>query len=164
MSQKQAKVQRLIEPVVTALGYELYDLELQVGRGHGVLRLFIDCDSGVGLEDCERVSRQVSAVLDVEDPVPGHYDLEVSSPGLDRKLVRPEHFDRFAGSEISVRLWKPVDGQRKFRGRLLHREDGRIEMQLDDRRLMLPIDDIAMARLVPDLDNTGKGRGSGKTG
>ena len=154
----------MLEPVVTALGYELYDLELQVGHGRGVLRLFIDCDSGIGLEDCERVSRQVSAVLDVEDPVPGGYDLEVSSPGLDRKLVKPEHFDRFAGNEVSVRLWKPVDGQRRFRGRLLRRDDSSIELQLDGRRLLLPMEEIAMARLVPVLDNAGSGRGSGKTG
>ena len=93
---------KLLEPAVEQLGYELSDLEVKVGGRHGVIRLFIDKADGVGLEDCETVSRQVSALLDVEDPVPGHYVLEVSSPGLDRRLTKVEHFERFMGEDLSL--------------------------------------------------------------
>ena len=86
----------LLEPSVVSLGYELVDLELNMSRGHGLVRVFIDADEGITLEDCEKVSHQISGVLDVEDPIAVDYRLEVSSPGLDRKLVKPEHFDRFA--------------------------------------------------------------------
>src|SRR5262245_57723288 len=100
---KQALV-NLLEPAVASLGFELADLELHISRGRGLLRIFIDSDEGVTVDDCEAVSRQVSSVLDVADPIAGGYSLEVSSPGLDRRLVKPVHFDRFAGAEVQVKL------------------------------------------------------------
>src|SRR5688500_17982505 len=107
---------RLLEPTVERLGYELTDLELRIGGRDGVVRIFIDRPEGVGLADCETVSRQIGAVLDAEDPVPGHYVLEVSSPGLDRKLTKPAHFRRFVDRDVRVKVRFPVDGRRNFRG------------------------------------------------
>ena len=96
------ELMKLLEPAVERLGYELSDVEVKLGGQDGIVRLFIDKADGVGLEDCEVVSRQVSALLDVEDPLPGHYVLEVSSPGLDRRLTKVEHFQRFIGEDIRV--------------------------------------------------------------
>ncbi|MGB5346901.1 MAG: ribosome maturation factor RimP, partial [Woeseia sp.] len=86
------ELRRVLEPSIERLGYELSDIEAKLGGRDGVLRVFIDRPEGIGLEDCEAVSRQISALLDVEDPLPGRYVLEVSSPGLDRRLTKPEHF------------------------------------------------------------------------
>ncbi|HEX7063015.1 MAG TPA: ribosome maturation factor RimP [Woeseiaceae bacterium] len=142
---------RLLEPTVERLGYELIDLELQVAGKDSVVRLFIDRAEGVGLADCEAVSRQVSALLDVEDPLPGHYVLEVSSPGLDRKLTRPAHFQRFVGEDVRVRLRVPVDGRRNFRGRLTAADEQDIEVEVDGQVHHLAMAAIESARLVPSL-------------
>lgn len=142
---------RLLKPTVEQLGYELSDLELRLGGKDGVVRVFIDKPEGVDLSDCEAVSRQLSAVLDVEDPVPGHYTLEVSSPGLDRKLTRPEHFRRYVGEDVRVRLRAPLDGRRNFRGRLVAVDDNEIEVEVDGRPHHLAMAAIESARLVPSL-------------
>ena len=113
--QKEA-LSRLLEPTIERLGFELADLELKLGGRSGLVRVFIDRPEGIGIDDCEVVSRQVSAILDVEDPLPGNYTLEVSSPGLDRKLTKPEHFRRFMGEEVKVTLRFPLEGRRNFRG------------------------------------------------
>ncbi|MCY4477742.1 MAG: ribosome maturation factor RimP [Gammaproteobacteria bacterium] len=143
----------LLAPCVEAMGYELADLELKRERRGQVLRLFIDRDAGIGLDDCERVSGQVSALLDVEDPIPGHYSLEVSSPGLDRKLAKPEHFDRFAGRRIRVRMRSQHLGRRNFGGTLLAREGDVIELDVNDGtgKVQLNLQDIFVARLAPDI-------------
>jgi ribosome maturation factor RimP len=140
----------LLEPAVEALGYELADMELNVGHGRGLIRLFIDREEGITLDDCEKVSRQVSGVLDVEDPIAGDYNLEVSSPGADRKLVKPEHFDRFAGSMVKVRLKRLVDGRRRIKGQLLGRDDDQIQVRLDGKDVSVAIAEIEVARVVPD--------------
>jgi ribosome maturation factor RimP len=111
----KVELANLIEPTVVNLGYELSDLELKLGGRDGIVRVFIDKPEGVDLTDCEIVSKQLSAVLDVEDPLPGHYTLEVSSPGLDRKLTKPEHFQRFLGELVRVKLRFPLAGRRNFR-------------------------------------------------
>jgi ribosome maturation factor RimP len=146
-----AELARLLEPTVEGLGYELADLELRVGGKNGVVRIFIDRPEGVGLGDCEAVSRQVSALLDVEDPVPGHYVLEVSSPGLDRKLTKPAHFQRFVGQEVRVQMRFPVDGRRRFRGKLLSAGEKTVEVEVDGVSQSLPMATIDSARLVPFL-------------
>jgi len=146
-----AELARLLEPTVEGLGYELADLELRIGGKNGVVRIFIDRPEGVGLDDCEVVSRQVSALLDVEDPVPGHYVLEVSSPGLDRKLTKPAHFRRFVGEEVRVQMRFPVEGRRRFRGRLLSAGEKTIEIEVDGVSHSLPMATIDSARLVPSL-------------
>lgn len=142
---------RLLEPTIEQLGYELADLELKLAGRDSLVRVFIDKPEGVGLADCETVSRQVSAVLDVEDPVPGHYVLEVSSPGLDRKLKKPAHFRRYVGEEIRVQLRFPVEGRRKFRGRLIAAGEDTIQIEVDGQLHELPITTIDAARLVPSL-------------
>lgn len=146
-----AELARLLEPTIEGLGYELADLELRIGGKNGLVRIFIDRPEGVGLDDCEVVSRQVGAVLDVEDPVPGHYVLEVSSPGLDRKLTKPAHFQRFVGEEVKVQLRFPVDGRRRFRGKLLSAGEEVVEVEVDGVPQRLPLATIDSARLVPSL-------------
>jgi ribosome maturation factor RimP len=142
---------KLLEPTVERLGYELADLELRLAGRDSVIRVFIDKPEGVGLEDCEAVSRQVSALLDVEDPVPGHYVLEVSSPGLDRKLTKPAHYQRYVGDDIRVQLRFPIEGRRKFRGKLLSANEESIEIDVDGQSHELPLATIETARLVPSL-------------
>ena len=139
----------LLEPAIVRLGYELSDLELKVGGKHGVLRLFIDKADGIGLDDCEKVSRAVGALLDVEDPLPGHYDLEVSSPGLDRKLTKLEHFQRFTGETVKVQMRFPIEGRRRFRGTLVSSDDENIVVEVDGESHTLPVATIDTARLVP---------------
>lgn len=142
---------QLLEPTVERLGFELADLEWRVGSGGGVLRLFIDRDSGITVDDCADVSRQVSALLDVEDPVPGDYNLEVSSPGLDRRLVKASHFERFAGSQVRIRLKRLVDGRRNYRGRLLGYTEPNVLVQEGQESFAVPLQEIDSARLVPEL-------------
>lgn len=143
------RLAKLLEPAVARLGYELSDLEVRLGGKCGVIRLFIDKAGGVGLQDCETVSRQISALLDVEDPVPGHYVLEVSSPGLDRRLTKVEHFQRFMGKNIRVRLRFPVGGRRNFHGALRAADQENIEVEVDGESHRLSIATIQSARLVP---------------
>jgi len=140
----------LLEPTVERLGYELADLEVRLGGKGGLVRVFIDKADGIGLDDCEKVSLAVSALLDVEDPVPGNYDLEVSSPGLDRKLTKVEHFQRFMGETLKVRLRFPLDGRRRFRGRLVAADDENIVVEVDGESHSLALTMIDTARLVPD--------------
>lgn len=131
-----------------ALGYELVDLEVPSGV-QGVLRIFIDQEDGVDLMDCELVSQQLSAFLDVEDPLPGRYALEVSSPGVDRPLRTLEHFQRFSQEEARIHLKAPREGRRKLRGRLLGVEDETILIDIDGDTWRLEPTEIASARLVP---------------
>ncbi len=141
----------LIEPTIEQLGYELADLELKLGGRNGVVRVFIDKPDGVDLTDCEIVSRQLSAVLDVEDALPGHYTLEVSSPGLDRKLTKPEHFQRFIGETIRVKLRFPVAGRRNYSGALRAADEEKIEVEVDGESHSLQIATIESARLIPSF-------------
>ncbi len=138
----------LIEPLTARLGYELVDLEYGAGRGHGLLRVFIDGDAGVGVDDCERVSREVSALLDVEDPIPGGYTLEVSSPGFDRVLRTREHFGRFVGSRVFVELKEPRDGRRRYTGQLLAVDEDGIALDVDRQRVAVSFAEIGKARLA----------------
>ncbi|MFQ5608968.1 MAG: ribosome maturation factor RimP [Gammaproteobacteria bacterium] len=140
----------LLEPTVEALGYELADLEVNLGHSKGLVRIFIDSQQGITLDDCERVSHQVSGVLDVEDLIAGNYNLEVSSPGADRKLVKPEHFDRFAGCTVKVRLKRLVDGRRRISGQLLGRDDAKIQLRVGDKDIWVALAEIEVARVVPD--------------
>ncbi len=146
---RQSELADLLEPTVEGLGYELADLEVRLGGRSGVVRLFIDKPDGITLDDCEAVSHAVSALLDVEDPVPGHYDLEVSSPGLNRKLTKPEHFERFRGEEVKVELRFPIEGRKRFRGLLKASDTDNIQVVVDGEEHILPIATIDTARLVP---------------
>jgi len=142
---------KLLEPGIASMGYELVGIEYQSGgKGGGLLRVYIDSEQGITADDCQKVSYQVSGVLDVEDPIPGHYTLEVSSPGLDRLLFKETDFERFAGQLAKVRMAFPVDGQRKFSGRLAGMQDGNVLLVQDDEELSLPFEQIEQARLVPE--------------
>jgi ribosome maturation factor RimP len=141
----------MLEPGIRSLGYELVGVEFQGGgKGGGLLRVYIDSEDGISADDCQKVSYQVSGVLDVEDPIPGHYTLEVSSPGLDRLLFRPQDFERFAGQLVKVRLAYPIEGQRRFKGRLAGIRGENVVIEEDDMEISLPFDQIEQARLVPE--------------
>ena len=144
------ELQKLIEPTIERLGYELTDLEVRLSGQGGLLRLTIDKPDGIDLDDCEKVSHAVSALLDVEDPVPGNYNLEVSSPGLDRKLTKVEHFQRFEGETLKVTMRFPIEGRRRFRGTLVSSDDESIVVEVDGESHSLPLTMIDTARLVPD--------------
>ena len=138
----------LVEPLTARLGYELVELEYGAGRGHAMLRVFIDAAAGVSVEDCERVSREISALLDVEDPIPGAYTLEVSSPGFDRALRTREHFGRFVGSRVFVELKEPRDGRRRYTGQLLEVGEAGIALAVDQERVAVAFAEIGKARLA----------------
>jgi ribosome maturation factor RimP len=138
----------LLEPLVVRLGFELVELEYGGGHRRGVLRLFIDGSQGVGLGDCERVSREVSALLDVEDPIAGAYTLEVSSPGFDRVLRTPEHFGRFVGSRVFVELKEPRAGRRRYTGKLVAVGADGIELAVDREQVTVGFTEIGKARLA----------------
>jgi ribosome maturation factor RimP len=142
----------LLEPAVEALGYELVGVEYHGagGPGGGLLRVYIDSEQGITVDDCQSVSYQVSGLLDVEDPIPGNYTLEVSSPGLDRLLFKPGDYERFAGSVIKLRLGYPLEGRRRFKGRLRGIEEGNVVIEQDGVEVSLPFDQIEQARLVPE--------------
>lgn len=140
----------LLEPTIERLGYELADLEVRLGGKGGLVRVTIDKPEGVDLNDCQAVSQAVSALLDVEDPVPDRYDLEVTSPGLDRKLTKIEHFQRFEGETVKVKMRFPIAGRRRFRGTLLSSNDENIVVEVDGETHSLPLAKIDTARLVPD--------------
>ena len=122
-------------------------------------RIFIDRAAGVGIEDCELISREVSALLDVHDPVPTAYRLEVSTPGFDRVLRRPEHFARFQGAQLEVELAVPRDGRRRYTGRLLQADASGLELAVDGAHVALAYPEVFRARLVPEWpDKSGRGR------
>ncbi|HET9680022.1 MAG TPA: ribosome maturation factor RimP [Gammaproteobacteria bacterium] len=145
----------LLEPVIQSLGYELVDLEFKPHGGGGLLRLYIDTpaqsEQGITLEDCERTSHQVSGVLDVEDPIPGAYELEVSSPGLNRPLRTSAHFEHFIGERVKIELQAPLDGRKRFTGQLQGMSSGNVAIEMDGREYALPLEKIAKARLAPQL-------------
>lgn len=146
----------MLEPVVESLGYELVLLEYLPQRGGATLRLFIDSLGGITLKDCERVSREVSGTLDVEDPLPQGYRLEVSSPGIDRPLVKPEHFERFVGSDVAIKLSTPRAGRKRFSGRLLGYANRSVSVQTEEGDLAFGLDEIERAHLVPQFETKRK--------
>ena len=143
------KLNDLIKPAVEKMGYELTDIEIKTQDREQLVSIFIDNLTGINIEDCEIVSRQISLLLDVENPISGKYTLEVSSPGLDRKLTKFNHFKKFIGNELRIKLLRSMDGRRNFRGKLLAANKESIKVQVDDQLYKLPIDMIEIARLVP---------------
>ena len=154
MALKLDHVRKLVEEVTTAGGYDLVDVELGGSGRERALRIFIDQESGISHEDCEGVSRQLGTILDVEDVLPFAYTLEVSSPGLDRKLTRPEDFSRFEGHLVKVRTTMPVDNQKVFRGRIVGFDNGKIQLTLTpDQPVEIPLDAVQEARLEVDWES-----------
>jgi ribosome maturation factor RimP len=140
----------LLEPVVTGLGYDLLDVEWASAGRASLVRVYLDRESetGIGLDDCERASRAISAALDAADPIGHEYRLEVSSPGFDRPLRTVAHFARFEGSEARIELAAPLEGRRRFRGRLGPVADGMVTIEVDRKEWRLPLAGISKARLV----------------
>lgn len=152
MEPLDSSLTQLVRRVAEPMGYELVGVEhIRRSSGAATLRVYIDHPNGITLDDCAAVSHQLSGVLDVEDPLPGRYDLEVSSPGLDRPLVYPEHFQRFQGQRVRVRLAQKTEGRRRIEGVLLGEQDGVIRLDADGRVWVLPISALESARLVPEF-------------
>ncbi len=145
------ELQKLLEPAIERLGYELADLEVRLGGKGGLVRVTIDKDDGIGLEDCEKVSRQVSSLMDVEDPIAGQYTLEVSSPGMDRPLYKLEHYQQYVGEQISVKLTRTFEKRKKIQGRLNAVEGDEIIIQFEDEEFVLPLEWIEKAKLIPQF-------------
>lgn len=144
------ELQKLLEPTIERLGFELTDLEVRLSGKGGLLRITIDKPEGIDLDDCEKASLAVSALLDIEDPVADNYNLEVSSPGLNRKLTKLEHFQRFEGETLKVTMRLPIAGRRRFRGTLVSSDNENIVVEVDGESHSLPLASLDTARLVPD--------------
>ena len=151
MRRDQTHLWELFEPVVDGLGYDLIEIEHFPNPKHGVLRLYIDKDGGVNVDDCSIVSRQISALIDVEEPVSGKFNLEVSSPGSDRPLRRLQDFQRFIGALVKIKTVMPLEGQRNFKGRMLEANEDRLVIETDEEELSLPMSAIDKARIIPEF-------------
>ena len=151
MRRDQTHLWELFEPVVSGMGYDLIEIEHFPNPKHGVLRLYIDKEGGVNVDDCSSVSRQISALIDVEEPVRGQFNLEVSSPGLDRPLRRLQDCQRFIGSIVKLKTVMPLEGKRNFKGRLLAASEETLVIETDTEEISLPMGAIEKARIVPEF-------------
>ncbi len=150
------KVRQLAAPLAAEEGMELVDVEFGGGGGRQILRIYIDRQGGVSLEDCTSVSRALSAALDVEDPLQGSYDLEVSSPGLDRPLRTPEHFQKYAGEKVRVKTFGPLpecENRKTFVGILKGYENGKVVVDVDGKVFNVPHGQVSKANVEPVFDN-----------
>ncbi|MEQ8230356.1 MAG: ribosome maturation factor RimP [Gammaproteobacteria bacterium] len=152
------RLQALLEPTITGLGYELLGIERARHGESQLLRLYIDQPEGITVEDCERVSRQVGDVLEAERALRDDYTLEVSSPGLDRPLFTLEQHRRFLGEQVQLRLRNLVDGRRRLVGRLREVNADALVLEVDGAGFTVPYDEVERSRLVPDWDRAGSGR------
>lgn len=152
VSSKLEQLQALLAPVVEGLGFQCWGIEYISQGKHTVLRVYIDKEGGIMVEDCEAVSRQISGVLDVEDPITSEYALEVSSPGMDRPLFTLEQYAAHAGEQVKIKLRTPFEGRRNFQGLLRGVEDQDVVVQVDQNEFLLPIDSIDKANIIPSFD------------
>jgi len=141
------KLQNILAPAIDDLGYELWGIEYVAQGKHSLLRIYIDHPKGIGIEDCERVSRQVSALLDVEDPIQGHYNLEVSSPGVPRPLFYLWQYKKYIGSEIILKLSNPLNGKNKVSGTLISVNEDSVVLEVEQEQLDVLFSTIAKASL-----------------
>ena len=148
---KQGNLQDLVEPIVSSMGYEFVGLEYLSQGKHSTLRIYIDKPEGIMVDDCSKVSSQLSAMLDVEDPIRGEYNLEVSSPGMDRPLFTAAQFEQFIGQKCTIRMKMPIDGQRKFTGLIKALVDGAVELETETKTVSLVVDMVDKANLVPEI-------------
>ena len=152
MGQVKENIQGIIEPVIVSMGYELVGIEYVPGKRRSVLRLYIDKEDGITLDDCSSVSHQVSGLLDVEDPLVEEYNLEVSSPGSDRPLFKLEHYQSFLGHNVKLQLRVPLNNRRKFKGIIKSVEGNEITLAVEDKEYKLDFNLIDKANLVPKPD------------
>ena len=148
MNSSVTLITELIDTTIQALSLDLWGVELLQQGKYSLLRIYIEREEGVMIEDCEKVSRQVSALMDVEDPIAGEYTLEVSSPGLDRPLFRIEHYSQYVGSEVDLKLRRPLDGRRKFKGQIIKVSGGIVGLLVEGFEYDLELSDIEKASIV----------------
>ncbi len=150
---RQDNLAQLLKPAVEGLGFELVGIEYMPMGKHSVLRIYIDSPEGISVDDCSRVSHQVSGVLEVEEPIKSAYTLEVSSPGIDRPLFNLEQFEQFVGSKVKLKLYHAIDGKRKIVGQIDSVEGENINISSDDSdtQFQLQIDDIDKANIIADF-------------
>ena len=152
MSKLTDKIAQIARPVVEDEGCSLWDVEYVREAGTWYLRIFIDREDGVSIEDCERISRRLDPILDEEDPIPDSYVFEVGSAGADRELKRPGDFKQFMGSAVEGRLYRPVDGSKRFTGTLVDYQDGEVSITQGERTLRFEKDQIAQVRLYVEIN------------
>ena len=152
MSKLTDKIAQIARPVVEDEGCSLWDVEYVREAGTWYLRIFIDREDGVSIEDCERISRRLDPILDEEDPIPDSYVFEVGSAGADRELKRPGDFKQFMGSAVEVRLYRPMDGSKRFTGTLVDYQDGEVSITQGERTLRFEKDQIAQVRLYVEIN------------
>jgi len=142
----------LFEPVIQSMGYELVGIEFQGSTQHGTLRVYIDHENGIGVDDCVAISHQISAILDVEEPLQQAYDLEVSSPGINRPLFKARDYEQFSGHSAKIKMAVPLHGRKNFKGVLQGVTDSKfVQILVDNEDYELPISDIAKANLVVEI-------------
>jgi ribosome maturation factor RimP len=147
MTRSSETLVQLLEPVIAAMGYELVGVDYRPNPHAAVVRIYLDKPGGITLEDCEKVSRQVSGVLDVEDPIASRYTLEVSSPGLDRPIFKVADFDRFAGEKVRLRLQSALEGRRKIAGTLRGLREECVIVEENGVEVAVPLGQIDKANL-----------------
>ena len=147
----ETKVQNLIESIINNLGYELYDIIYEKEGKDYYLRIFIDKDEGISINDCEAVNNAINDVLDEEDLIKEQYFLEVSSPGIERTLRKEKHFIKQLGNEISIKLYKPIDKQKEIRGILEEYNNDEITINVNNKSLKVNLKDIAIAKTILNL-------------
>jgi len=159
MKQAPEHLVNLIEPIVEGLGYECVGIDYNPHPKHGLLRIYIDTENGVLVEDCSKVSHQLSGILDVEDPISENYDLEVSSPGADRPFFKLSQFEQYVGSVVMVNVFKPINKQRKIVGQIEKVENEIVFLlQQADQVIEIPFQAMSKARLVPEYSMKKGGR------
>jgi ribosome maturation factor RimP len=145
------KIEQLLKPTVETMGFDFWGCEYLPAGQHSTLRIYIDKPEGVTVDDCGSVSRQVSAILDVEDPISSAYMLEVSSPGLDRPLMKPEQFQDYVDAVVQVRTSMAVMGRKRFKGKMVRVEQDGIEVDVDNEIYPIPFNMIEKANVVPEF-------------
>ncbi|MCP5182235.1 MAG: ribosome maturation factor RimP [Pseudomonadales bacterium] len=152
MNRKEQEIETLLEPVIRAQNCRIWGVEYSAQGRYSRLRVYIDRDEGITVDDCERVSRQVSDVLDVADVIASQYTLEVSSPGMDRTLFKPEHYAQSLGEQVDIRLHLAFDGSKHFVGTLAAFENDEAYVHVDDEEYVFPLENVQRARIVPRFD------------
>jgi len=149
---KQDKISELLAPIIEDLGYRFWGLEYQVRKADALLRVYIDHENGISVDDCATVSHEVSGILDVEEPITMAYILEVSSPGMDRILFSASQFSEFLGEKVKMKLNQMVDGRRKIKGKIESVDGETITIDSDDEKINIEFDKIMRARINPGFD------------
>jgi ribosome maturation factor RimP len=143
------KLEQLFKPTIEAMGFELWGLEYIPAGKHSTLRVFVEKPDGINVDDCAQVSYQLSSLMDVEDPISAAYNLEVSSPGMDRQLFKPEHFKAYQGEIVQVRSAMDIMGRKRFKGPMVGVSDEQIDIEVDGEIYEIPLDLIERANVVP---------------